>query len=94
MNPQSFMQAEKVRGMSDAPGLGKPSPLEPAAKASQVEAAYGDSEAKCRTCEFFDGASACSKVDGEIDPEGHSKYYSPGAVDTDSNNEAAETEYQ
>jgi hypothetical protein len=37
--------------------------------------------------------SACSKVDGEIDPEGHSKYYSPGAVDTDSNNEAAETEY-
>jgi hypothetical protein len=88
------MQAEKVRGMSNAPGLGKPTPLEAPAKASQEEAAYGGSEAKCRTCEFFDGDSACSKVDGVIDPEGHSKYYSPGAASMDdSNNDAGQTEY-
>lgn len=75
------MQAEKVRGMAppSPAGLGRPTPIEPEVQATQEEAAYGGSEAKCRTCEFFDGQNACSKVEGEIDPEGHSKYYSAGA---------------
>lgn len=88
------MQVEKVRGMADTGGLGKPRPLDTPAKASQEEAAYGGSDAKCRTCTHFDGTSACDKVDGEIDPEGHSKYYEAGMTTAGPDDEAAEGEYR
>lgn len=68
--------------MSDTTGLGKPRPLEPQTKASQDEAAYGASDAKCSSCTHFQEPNACDKVEGEIDPGGHSKYYErgPGGV--------------
>jgi hypothetical protein len=71
------MQVEKVRGMADTSGLGKPTSLEgPAPKKSQEEAAYGDSTARCGTCKFYDENSGeCSKVEGPIDPDGHSRFY-------------------
>jgi hypothetical protein len=68
------MQVEKVRGITT--DIDAPSSLEgPGPKAAQSSAAYGDSTQKCNTCRHFDGTDGCSKVEGKIDPDGHSKFY-------------------
>jgi hypothetical protein len=70
------MQVEKVRGVSDTSGIDRPRSIEgPEPKASQTAAGYGDSSQKCNTCVHFDGTNSCDKVEGDIDPDGHSKYY-------------------
>lgn len=77
MTPSAFMQVAKVRG--EATDIDRPSSLEgPDPKADQSTAGYGDSTQKCSTCLHFDGTSSCSKVDGEIDPQGHSKFWEQG----------------
>lgn len=90
------MQVEKVRGASGAPDLGKPRSIEgPAPKASPAEANYGDAEQKCSTCEHFDGTDGCSKVEGVIDPNGHSRFYSRNTMnDMVNDEEENEGEYE
>ena len=77
MNPSMYLGKEKVAGMAPGgpSGLPGPRPIDAPVKADQTSAGYGDSNAKCAVCRFFDGQDACSKVDGMIDPGGHSRFF-------------------
>lgn len=68
----TYLQMEKVRGMGGMMPGGKPRSLEAPAKQSLESMGYGDSAAKCDTCEHFEGESSMCKLAGEeCDPGGH-----------------------
>lgn len=54
-----------------------------AEKVSQQEAGYSNNSsfAKCKECKNYQGNRGCSVVEGDISPEGHSKYFESGTVE-------------
>ena len=90
MTSSAFLGKEKVRSGPSA-SLDNLDSID-GSKTPQEIAEYRDSNKRCRLCQHFDGIDSCSQVEGDIDPEGNSKYFLPRETGEETVRDSEESE--